>query len=497
MGVALGRGPARLAHRVLGDGRGGARRRRSRCTAAARTSSSRTTRTRSPRPRRRAASRSRRTWMHNGMVEMGDEKMAKSVGNIRLLHAALDQFGRDAFLMWMVGAHYRKPVAYRRRRSRTRRRAVARVRDVMPPAGSRTPPGTRRVPRARSSTRWRTTSTRRRPAPCCSTGWRRPTAAWTRARRVGRGGCGEMLYALGLETLLEADEEAPEELQQLAAERDEARAARDFERADRIRDQLAERAGRSATPPTGARLVRRAVIVYGRNAVREALRGKRRVQRVFATERAAQEVWLGGRRDGDRGAVGDRGALRLARPPGHLRRGRAYPYADADSLLEPTTRSCSPSTRSRIRTTSARSPRGRGAGCARRRGARAALGRGHARGVPGVGGRGGAPARSRGCGTSPTGSCRRRSARDLGLRRGGRRPRCPTTARTTAGGWCWCSAARARACARAWPRPATSSCACPTRGGSARSTCRPPRRRSCTESCIFAGRPLTGLHNPA
>ena len=36
------------------------------------------------------------------------------------------------------------------------------------------------------------------------------------------------------------------------------------------------------------------MIVYGRNAVREALRGKRRVQRVFASDRAAREVWLGG-----------------------------------------------------------------------------------------------------------------------------------------------------------------------------------------------------------
>ena len=43
---------------------------------------------------------------------MGDEKMAKSVGNIRLLHGALDQFGRDAFVMCIVGGHYRKPVAY-------------------------------------------------------------------------------------------------------------------------------------------------------------------------------------------------------------------------------------------------------------------------------------------------------------------------------------------------------------------------------------------------
>ena len=43
-----------------------------------------------------------RVWMHNGMVEMDAEKMAKSVGNIRLLHVALDEFGRDALVMWLV-----------------------------------------------------------------------------------------------------------------------------------------------------------------------------------------------------------------------------------------------------------------------------------------------------------------------------------------------------------------------------------------------------------
>ena len=31
-----------------------------------------------------------RIWMHNGMVQLGEEKMAKSVGNIRSLHGALD-----------------------------------------------------------------------------------------------------------------------------------------------------------------------------------------------------------------------------------------------------------------------------------------------------------------------------------------------------------------------------------------------------------------------
>src|ERR687891_398967 len=72
-----------------------------------------------------------RLWMHNGMVEMGEEKMAKSVGNIRLLHGALEQFGREAFLMWMVGAHYRKPVAYTEATLKDAARAAGRVRDLV------------------------------------------------------------------------------------------------------------------------------------------------------------------------------------------------------------------------------------------------------------------------------------------------------------------------------------------------------------------------------
>ena len=74
---------------------------------------------------------------------------------------------------------------------------------------------------------------------------------------VGPGRLGEMLYALGLEGLSEEDAEAPEELQRLAAERDQARSERDFERADQIRDQLAESGWEIRDTPEGARLVRR------------------------------------------------------------------------------------------------------------------------------------------------------------------------------------------------------------------------------------------------
>ena len=83
LGFAVGPRPAGLAHRMLGDDRARISARRSTSTAAGSTSSSRTTRTRS----RRAAARTAalplaRYWVHNGFVDMGAEKMSKSLGNI-------------------------------------------------------------------------------------------------------------------------------------------------------------------------------------------------------------------------------------------------------------------------------------------------------------------------------------------------------------------------------------------------------------------------------
>ena len=77
------------------------------------------------------------------------------------------------------------------------------------------------------------------------------------------------------------------------------------------------------------------MIVYGRNAVREALRGKRRVQRVFASERAAREVWLGGVETVI--AEGWEIEERCGSPDhqGLCAEVGPYPYAEADSLLDP------------------------------------------------------------------------------------------------------------------------------------------------------------------
>jgi cysteinyl-tRNA synthetase len=74
---------------------------------------------------------------------------------------------------------------------------------------------------------------------------------------VGPGRLPEMLYALGLENLLEVEEEAPPEAQELLREREEARAARDFATADAKRDELAALGWEVRDTPEGPRLVRR------------------------------------------------------------------------------------------------------------------------------------------------------------------------------------------------------------------------------------------------
>jgi cysteinyl-tRNA synthetase len=68
----------------------------------------------------------------------------------------------------------------------------------------------------------------------------------------------ELLGLLGLESLLEpAPAETDPEAEELLAEREGARAARDFARADEIRDRLAELGWEVRDTPAGARLRRR------------------------------------------------------------------------------------------------------------------------------------------------------------------------------------------------------------------------------------------------
>ena len=53
-----------------------------------------------------------RHWVHNAMMQLGDEKMAKSLGNIITIRAALDTYGPDGIRLFVLNGHYRSPLRY-------------------------------------------------------------------------------------------------------------------------------------------------------------------------------------------------------------------------------------------------------------------------------------------------------------------------------------------------------------------------------------------------
>ncbi len=51
-------------------------------------------------------------WMHNGFIERGGEKMAKSVGNIDKVRDLLDEFPGEALRLMLLKTHYRSPLEF-------------------------------------------------------------------------------------------------------------------------------------------------------------------------------------------------------------------------------------------------------------------------------------------------------------------------------------------------------------------------------------------------
>ena len=47
-------------------------------------------------------------WMHNGLITMNKQKMAKSVGNIMLLSTMLEQYSGEVIRLWFLKTHYRE-----------------------------------------------------------------------------------------------------------------------------------------------------------------------------------------------------------------------------------------------------------------------------------------------------------------------------------------------------------------------------------------------------
>jgi cysteinyl-tRNA synthetase len=192
-------------------------------------------------------------WMHNGMIQFTGEKMAKSVGNIALLHEVLDSYGREAVVMYLVSGHYRQPLAFSEAALEQAQANVKRIRE----AGRRLSPGD--SPPELQPLRDRFFDALARdfntPGALAALNEWLGEATSSKWDSAGDAHLREMLTVLGLESLLAAAEQAPEDVRGLAEQREQARAERDFAAADRLRDEIAAQGWEVRDGPNGFDLI--------------------------------------------------------------------------------------------------------------------------------------------------------------------------------------------------------------------------------------------------
>jgi cysteinyl-tRNA synthetase len=176
-------------------------------------------------------------WMHNGMIQFTGEKMAKSVGNIALLHEVIEQYGAEAVVMYLISGHYRQPLAFSEAALRQARANVERIREAARrlAVGEDSPPQLEPLRDAFFDALARDFNTPEALAALNE---------WLRAAGAGEEPAGdshlrEMLGVLGLESLLAPAGRAPQDVLALAERREQARSDRDFAAADELRAEIA------------------------------------------------------------------------------------------------------------------------------------------------------------------------------------------------------------------------------------------------------------------
>ncbi len=80
-----------------------------------------------------------RYWMHNGLLQLGSDKMSKSLGNLVSVVEALEQYSPDAMRLYFLSSHYRSPLAYSDEGAAAVERSLERVRHALTPGNGSGP----------------------------------------------------------------------------------------------------------------------------------------------------------------------------------------------------------------------------------------------------------------------------------------------------------------------------------------------------------------------
>ena len=205
-----------------------------------------------------------RYWMHNGLLQLGSDKMSKSLGNLVSVVEALQRYSPDAIRLYFLSSHYRSPLAYSDEGAVAVERSLERVRRALIPGNGSGPEVEAETHRARF-------------AAAMDDDLNTPQAVaalFDLARDINRGrdagqsidsgqaALRELGGVLGLtfedRPFPDADLAAAPFIDLLVSIRAELRSARQFALADRIRDALTEQGVTLEDGPRGTQWQRQA-----------------------------------------------------------------------------------------------------------------------------------------------------------------------------------------------------------------------------------------------
>jgi cysteinyl-tRNA synthetase len=201
-----------------------------------------------------------RVWLHNGMLNFGGTKMSKSLGNVSRVHDLLGQHPAEALRLSLLSAHYRQPLEWSdgliEQSVRTLDRLYGTLRDladVPSPASLTIPAGVEaalcddiNTPAALAEIARIATEARRASSS--------EEKSRLKAELLGAGSALNLLQqepAAWFARGSSGDDDA--RIQALVDERNEAKKARDFARADAVRKQLADEGILLEDTPGGVR----------------------------------------------------------------------------------------------------------------------------------------------------------------------------------------------------------------------------------------------------
>jgi cysteinyl-tRNA synthetase len=184
-----------------------------------------------------------RFWLHNGHLQMGEEKMSKSLGNLVTIGDAIERFGADGLRIFVLGSSYRSPLTWSEEAVEAASTAAARLRTALEARSSGSGDAIGAAPY-----RDRFIAAMEEDM---NTGGALATLfdlarEINRARDAGRGieaaqaTLRELAGVLGLRLTAEGPSEAAPFIELLITVRRELREAKQYQLADRIRNGLAE-----------------------------------------------------------------------------------------------------------------------------------------------------------------------------------------------------------------------------------------------------------------